>query len=47
MQLVPRLAVYARSGARGSGARAPNAFLNLLRLARVNEIQEHRAPFLW
>lgn len=40
MQLVPRLAVYARVG-----TRAPNAFLNLLRLARINVVQEHRAPF--
>lgn len=44
MQLVLRLAVYARSSAR-SGARAPNAFLHLLRLARLDVVQEHRAPF--
>ena len=42
MQLVSRLAVYARLGA----ARAPNTFLNLLRLARVEVVQEHRTPLL-
>ena len=36
MQLVPRLAVYARFG-----TRAPNAFFDLLRLARINVVQEH------
>jgi len=41
MHLVPRLAVYARAG-----ARAPNTFLDLLRLARVEVVQEQRAPFL-
>ncbi len=40
MQLVLRLVVYARSG-----ARAPSAFLHLLRLARLDVVQEHRAPF--
>jgi hypothetical protein len=43
MQLVLRLAVYARAR---SGARAPKALLNLLRLARFEVVQEHRAPFL-
>ena len=41
MQLVLRLVVYARFG-----ARTPSAFLHLLRLARVNVVLEHRAPFL-
>lgn len=40
MLLVLRLAVYARVG-----ARAPNAFLHLLRLARLDVVQEHRTPF--